>query len=85
MALRGLIGSVIEIVHLRQAGVPRASVEDHLVNDARLSRPEARRLVSHVEAHLRTVHRRMSLPLALSAEALALHCIEIAPKQPAKN
>lgn len=71
-----LVCIVVEVVHLRQAGVPRATVENQVVQTHRLPRHAARRLVGQVEHELQTVRRRESLPLALSAESLFDECSE---------
>ena len=80
-----LVSIVVEVVHLRQAGVARATVENQIVQAHRLPRHAARRLIGQVEHELQTVRRRLTLPLALSAEALLDDCVEIAVKQASHN
>jgi hypothetical protein len=75
-----LVAIAVEIVHLRQAGIPRTVVETQLVQTRRLPRHAARRLVGQVEQELQTINRRMGLPLALSAESLHSDCIEVQHK-----
>jgi hypothetical protein len=70
-----LIAVIVEVVHLRQAGVPRTAVESRLVSERRIPRHAARRLIGEVDHELQAVRRRMALPLALSAEALASECV----------
>jgi hypothetical protein len=80
-----LVSIVVEVVHLRQAGVPRATVENQIVQAHRLPRHAARRLIGQVEHELQTVRRRLTLPLALSAEALLDDCVEVSAKQLSPN
>ena len=80
-----LVSIVVEVVHLRQAGVPRATVENQIVQVHRLPRHAARRLIGQVEHELQTVRRRLGLPLALSVEALLAECVEISVKQLSRN
>jgi hypothetical protein len=71
-----LISLVVEVVHLRQAGVLRATVENQIVQTYRLPRHSARRLIGQVEHELVDARRKMGLPLALSAESLLDDCVE---------
>ena len=80
-----LVSLVVDVVYLRQAGIPNATVEYVLVEERGFARPSARRLIGQVERELRAVRRRLSLPLALSAEALKEACVEIAVAEPARN
>jgi hypothetical protein len=80
-----LVSIVVEVVHLRQAGVARATVENRIVQAHRLPRHAARRLIGQVEHELQAVRRRLTLPLALSAEALLDDCVEIAVRQASRN
>jgi len=80
-----LVSIVVEVVHLRQAGVPRATVENQIVQAHRLPRHAARRLIGQVEHELQTVRRRLTLPLALSAEALHDECVEMTVRQLSPN
>ena len=85
MATLELVALVVEVVYLRQAGVQRPTIEEQMVQIHRLPRHAARRLIGQVENELQTVRRRLDLPLALSAEALLLDCVEMTPKQPQGN
>jgi hypothetical protein len=80
-----LISIVVDVVHLRQAGLARTVVEDQLVQTRRLPRHAARRLIGQVEHELQSVRRRLGLPLALSAESLLADCIEVRPPLPTRN
>lgn len=71
-----LIALVIDVVHLRQAGVPRMLIEDHLVQSRHMARPDARLLINQVEHELQDVRHRQVLPLAVSAEALLEDCVK---------
>lgn len=70
-----LVSLVIDVVYLRQAGIARTQVEDRLVQERQIPRHAARRLIGQVEHELQGVRHRMSLPLALSAEALLCDCV----------
>lgn len=85
MPTLAIVGMVVEIVHLRQAGVARATVEEQIVQAHRLPRHAARRLITQVEHELQSVRRRLSLPLALSADALLCQCVEVLPRQATRN
>jgi hypothetical protein len=80
-----LVAIVVEVVHLRQAGLARTVVETQLVQTRRMPRHAARRLIGQVEQELQTVRRRLTLPLAVSAEALLTECVEIRTGQPTRN
>ena len=80
-----LIALVVEVVHLRQAGVSRSDIEQHLTRERRLPRHAARRLLTQVDHELQIVTRRGALRLALSAEALQAECVEVLARQPARN
>jgi hypothetical protein len=80
-----LVSIVVEVVHLRQAGLARTVVEDQIVQGRRLPRHAARRLIGQVEHELQTVRRRLALPLAVSAEGLQADCHEIRTGQPSRN
>jgi hypothetical protein len=80
-----LVAIVVEVVHLRQAGLARPLVESRLVQTRRLPRHAARRLIGQVEQELQTVRRRLALPLAVSAEALLSECVEVRTGQPTRN
>jgi hypothetical protein len=80
-----LVAIVVEVVHLRQAGLARPLVEDQLVQTRRLPRHAARRLIGQVEQELQAVRRRLTLPLAVSAEALLSECVEVRTGQPTRN
>ena len=80
-----LVAIVVEVVHLRQAGLARTVVEDRVVLGHRLPRHAARRLIGQVEHELQTVRRRLTLPLAVSAEGLQDECVEIRTGQPSRN
>ena len=80
-----LVAIVVEVVHLRQAGLARTLVEGQLVQTRRLPRHAARRLIGQVEQELQTARRRMELPLAVSAEALLTECVELRTGQPSRN
>lgn len=80
-----VVALVVEIVHLRQAGVSRLAVEDQVVRGSRLQRHAARRLIGQVDQALHTVRHRLGLPLALSAEALIFDCVEVSGGQLSHN
>ena len=80
-----LVAIVVEVVHLRQAGLARAVVESQLVQTRRMPRYAARRLIGQVEQELQTARHRMTLPLAVSAEALLTDCVELQAGQPSRN
>ena len=80
-----LVAIVVEVVHLRQAGLARTIVENQLVQTRRLPRHAARRLISQVEQELQTVRRRLTLPLAVSVESLLTECVEVKTGQPSRN
>jgi hypothetical protein len=80
-----LVAIVVEVVHLRQAGLARTVVEGQLVQNRRMPRHAARRLIGQVEQELLTARRRMELPLAVSAEALLTECVELRTGQPSRN
>ncbi len=71
------ISLVVDIVHLRQAGLGRVVIEDRLMQDRKLPRQLVRRLVVQVERELQIAKRKMELPLAISAEGLMGDCVEI--------
>ncbi|HEV8636109.1 MAG TPA: hypothetical protein VG370_17930 [Chloroflexota bacterium] len=79
------VAMVVQVVHLRQAGIARTAVEDHLVRELRLPRHATRRLIGQVDHELQLIGRRLKLPLALSAEALRWDCVETPPRQPTGN
>ena len=80
-----LVAIVVEVVHLRQAGLARTVVEGQLVQTRRMPRHAARRLIGQVEQELETARHRMTLPLAVSAEALLTDCVELRAGQPSRN
>jgi hypothetical protein len=80
-----LVPLVVEVVHLRQAGVARSTIEDQVARERRIGRGALRRILGQVDEHLREIRYRMSLPLALSVEALRLDCVETAPRRPTAN
>ncbi|MBM4417189.1 MAG: hypothetical protein FJ033_02570 [Chloroflexi bacterium] len=84
MDSRALIRTVVDIVHLRQAGVTAPAIERHLA-DACFSEGMVRRILSHVDERLATIEHRMALRLALSAETLLQDCAEVAPRVPGRN
>jgi hypothetical protein len=80
-----IVSLVVDIVHLRQAGVPRPSIEYVLVEERGVARSAARRLIGHVDHELQVARRRMGLKLALTAESLRDECIELRLGQPSPN
>ena len=79
------VAMVVQVVHLRQAGVARTAVEEQLMRERRLPRHATRRLIGQVDHELQTIGRRLKLPLALSVEALQWDCVETLPRQPTGN
>ncbi|HEY3082069.1 MAG TPA: hypothetical protein VGM69_19455 [Chloroflexota bacterium] len=79
------VAMVVQVVHLRQAGVARTAVEEQLMRERRLPRHASRRLIGQVDHELQMIGRRLKLPLALSAEALHWDCVETLPRQPTGN
>jgi hypothetical protein len=80
-----LVSIIVEVVHLRQASVPRALVENQIVQTHHIPRHAARRLIGQVEQELQTIRRRLSLPLALSAEALIDQCVQVSARTTSHN
>ena len=79
------VAMVVQVVHLRQAGVARTAIEDQLMKERRLPRHAARRLIGQIDHELQQVGRKLKLPLAVSAEGLQWDCVEMLPRQPTRN
>jgi hypothetical protein len=79
------VAMVVQVVHLRQAGVARTAIEEHLQRERRLPRHASRRLIGQVDHELQQVGHNMKLPLAVSAEGLQWDCVEVPPRQPTRN
>src|SRR5262249_21085371 len=79
------VAMVVQVVHLRQAGVARTAVEEQLMRERRLPRHATRRLIGQVDHELQLIGRRLRLPLALRAGGLHGDGVEPLPRQRTGN